>query len=417
MREPSKEPRMSLLSVADALAKILAAIPDSVDSENVPVARAAGRTLAADITASRTQPPFPASAMDGYAVRAADVAQVPATLKVVGISAAGHGYAQTIGPGEAVRIFTGAPIPEGADAVLIQENAQAQGDTVTAREPVAAGRFFRRAGLDFSEGEILLRAGETLDARRLALAAAAGHAVLPLRRRPRVAIIATGDELVRPGEIPAWDQIVASNGPALSALAAEAGAEAIDLGIVRDDLGALREAIGRARQAGADLVVTLGGASVGDHDLVRAALHEEGLELGFWRVALRPGKPLMFGRLGAMTVIGLPGNPVSSIVCGLLFVVPAIRALLGDPRAGLDRTEPAVLGRDMPENDQRQDYLRARIETAPDRLPVVHPENRQDSSMLSVLGSSEALLVRAPHAPAAKAGEPCRIIRLDRRIV
>ncbi|KQT53366.1 molybdenum cofactor biosynthesis protein MoaA [Methylobacterium sp. Leaf456] len=408
---------MSLLPVADALAKILAAIPGPVESESIPIAQAAGRTLAADITASRTQPPFPASAMDGYAVRAADVASVPATLRLVGTSAAGHGYSQTIGPGEAVRIFTGAPVPEGADAILIQENADADGHTVTAREPVAAGRFLRRAGLDFSEGATLLQAGETLDARRLALASAAGHAVLPLRRRPRVAVIATGDELVRPGETPAWDQIVASNGLALSALATEAGAEAIDLGIVADDLGSLRDAITRARAAKADLVVTLGGASVGDHDLVQAALREEGLELGFWRVALRPGKPLMFGRLGAMTVIGLPGNPVSSIVCGLLFVVPAIRALLGDPRAGEDRSEPALLGRDMPENDQRQDYLRARLDTAPDRLPVAHPETRQDSSMLSVLGSSEALLVRAPHAPAAKAGDPCRIIRLDRRIV
>ncbi len=316
-----------------------------------------------------------------------------------------------------MRIFTGAPVPEGADAILIQENAKADGDTVTAREPVAAGRFLRRAGLDFAEGETLLRAGETLDARRLALAAAAGHAVLPLRRRPRGAVIATGDALVRPGETPAWDQIVASNGLALAALATEAGAEAIDLGIVADDLGSLRDAIARARAAKADLVVTLGGASVGAHDLVQAALRQEGLELGFWRVALRPGKPLMFGRLGAMTVIGLPGNPVSSIVCGLLFVVPAIRALLGDPRAGEDRSEPAVLGRDMPENDQRQDYLRARLAIAPDRLPVAHPERRQDSSMLSVLGSSEALLVRAPHAPAAKAGDPCRIIRLDRRIL
>ncbi|SFL28452.1 gephyrin-like molybdotransferase Glp [Methylorubrum salsuginis] len=408
---------MSLLPVADALANILAAIPGPVEAESIPVARAAGRTLAADLAALRTQPPFPASAMDGYAVRAADVAQVPATLRLVGTSAAGHGYSERVGPGEAVRIFTGAPVPEGADAILIQENAETEGDTVTAREPVAAGRFLRRAGLDFAKGETLLRAGETLDARRLALAAAAGHAVLPMRRRPRVAVIATGDELVRPGETPAWDQIVASNGLALAALATEAGAEAIDLGIVADDLAALRDAIARARAAGADLVVTLGGASVGDHDLVQAALREEGLELGFWRVALRPGKPLMFGRLGPMTVIGLPGNPVSSIVCGLLFVVPAIRALLGDPRAGQDRTEPAVLGRDMPENDQRQDYLRARIETAPDRLPVAHPENRQDSSMLSVLGSSEALLVRAPHAPAAKAGDPCRIIRLDRRIV
>jgi molybdopterin molybdotransferase len=407
---------MSLLPVAEALAKILAAIPGPVAVEEIPIAQGAGRTLAADLTARRTQPPFPASAMDGYAVRAADVATVPARLRLIGTSAAGHGFSGTLAAGEAVRIFTGAPVPEGADAILIQENAEAEGETVTAREP-AAGRFLRRAGLDFREGETLVRAGETLDARRLALAASAGHAVLPVRRKPRVAVLATGDELVRPGEPAAWDQIVASNGLALGALSLEAGAEVIDLGIVTDDLGALREAVGRARAAEADLLVTLGGASVGDHDLVQAALGAEGLELGFWRVALRPGKPLMHGRLGPMAVIGLPGNPVSSIVCGLLFVVPAIRALLGDPRAGEDRSEPALLGRDMPENDTRQDYLRARLDTAPDRLPVVHPESRQDSSMLSVLGTSEALLIRSAHASPAKAGDPCRIIRLDRRIV
>ena len=406
-----------LLSVADALARILAAIPGPVEAETVAVQSAAGRTLAADLAATRTQPPFPASAMDGYAVRAADIATVPASLRLIGTSAAGHGFSGTLGPGEAVRIFTGAPVPAGADAILIQENAEADGETVTAREPVAAGRFLRRAGLDFREGDTLLRAGETLDARRLALAASAGHAALPVRRRPRLAVLATGDELVRPGERPEWDQIVASNGLALAALGQEAGAETIDLGIAADDIGALRDAVGRARTAGADLLVTLGGASVGDHDLVQAALGAEGMELGFWRVALRPGKPLMHGRLGPMLVIGLPGNPVSSIVCGLLFVVPALRALLGDARAGEDRSEPALLGRDMPENDARQDYLRARLELAPDRLPVVHPETRQDSSMLSVLGASEALLIRPPHAPPARAGDPCRIIRLDRRIV
>ena len=408
---------MSLLSVTEALEKILAAIPGPVAVEEIPIAQGAGRTLASDLAARRTQPPFPASAMDGYAVRAADVAAVPARLRRVGTSAAGHGFSGTLGPGEAVRIFTGAPVPEGADAILIQENAEADGDTITAREPVAAGRFLRRAGLDFREGETLVRAGETLDARRLALAASAGHVVLPVRRKPRVAVLATGDELVRPGEPAAWDQIVASNGLALGALSLEAGAEVVDLGIVTDDLGALREAVGRAQAAEADLLVTLGGASVGDHDLVQAALGAEGMELGFWRVALRPGKPLMHGRIGAMTVIGLPGNPVSSIVCGLLFVVPAIRALLGDPRAGEDRSEPALLGRDMPANDARQDYLRARLDTAPDRLPVAHPETRQDSSMLSVLGTSEALLIRPPHAGPAKAGDPCRIIRLDRRIL
>ncbi|MGW5957771.1 molybdopterin molybdotransferase MoeA [Methylorubrum thiocyanatum] len=408
---------MSLLPVAEALDRILAAIAGPVEAEEVPITRAAGRTLAADLRATRTQPPFPASAMDGYAVRAADVATVPARLRLIGTSAAGHGFVGPLGPGEAVRIFTGAPVPEGADAILIQENAGAEGETVTAREPVAAGRFLRRAGLDFRGGETLLRAGETLDARRLALAASAGRAVLPVRRKPRVAVLATGDELVRPGEPAAWDQIVASNGLALAALSLEAGAETIDLGIVSDDLAALRDAVGRARAAEADLLVTLGGASVGDHDLVQAALGAEGMELGFWRVALRPGKPLMHGRLGRMAVIGLPGNPVSSIVCGLLFVVPAIRALLGDPRAGEDRSEPARLGRDMPANDARQDYLRARLDTAPDRLPVVHPETRQDSSMLSVLGTSEALLIRPPHAGPAKAGDPCRIIRLDRRIL
>jgi len=405
------------IPVAEALARILAGLPGPVAPETVAIAEAAGRTLAEAVRATRTQPPFPASAMDGYAVRAADIATCPATLRIVGTSAAGHGFTGTLEAGEAVRIFTGAPVPEDADAILIQENAEAEDGRVVARESVAAGRFVRPSGLDFRAGDTLLHPGETLDARRTALAAAAGHARLTVRRRPRVAILATGDELVAPGEPARWDQIVASNTLAVAALAREAGAETLDLGIVGDTLEALEEALTRAVAARADILVTLGGASVGDHDLVQSALTRQGLELGFWRVALRPGKPLMHGRLGATTVIGLPGNPVSSIVCGLLFVVPAIRALLGDPRAGEDRSEPATLGQDMPANDGRQDYLRARLDTAPDRLPIVHPENRQDSSMLSVLGQAEALLIRAPHAPTAAAGAPCRILRLDRRIV
>ncbi|GJE28865.1 molybdopterin molybdotransferase MoeA [Methylobacterium organophilum] len=408
---------MSLLPVAEALARILAAVPGPVEAETVKLADAAGRTLAADVPALRTQPPFLTSAMDGYAVRAADAGQVPARLRLIGTSAAGHGFAGRLGPGEAVRIFTGAPVPEGADAILIQENATAAGEHVVADEPVAAGRFLRPAGLDFREGDTLLTAGDALSARKLALAAAGGHPTLSLRRRPRVAVLATGDELVRPGEPARWDQIVASNSLAVAALAREAGAEIIDLDIAGDSMEALDGAIGRAVAAQADLLVTLGGASVGDHDLVQAALRKAGMELGFWKVALRPGKPLMHGRLGRMLVVGLPGNPVSAIVCGLLFVVPAIRALLGDPRAGADRSEPALLGRDMPANDQRQDYLRARLDTAPDRLPVATAENRQDSSMLAVLGQSEALLIRPPHAPAAQTGEPCRIIRLDRRLL
>jgi molybdopterin molybdotransferase len=406
-----------LIPVAEALARVLASVSDPVEAETVPLAQAAGRTLAADVTASRTQPPFPASAMDGYAVRFADASVVGASLKLTGTSAAGHGFSGRIGPGEAVRIFTGAPVPEGADAILIQEDAQAEGETVRVVEPVEQNRFIRRAGLDFTAGETLLVAGMTLDARRLALAAAAGHPRLSVRRRPRVAILATGDELVEPGAEPAWDQIVASNSLALAALASDAGAEIIDLGIAADDHGALEDAFRRAREARADLLITLGGASVGDHDLVQAALAREGLELGFWRVALRPGKPLMHGRLGDMLVIGLPGNPVSSIVCGLLFVVPAIRALQGDAQAGADRSEPATLGRDLPANDGRADYMRASLAIEPGRLPVASPEQRQDSSMLAVLGRAEALLIRAPHEPAAKAGDPCRIIRLDRRLL
>ncbi|MGU3327526.1 gephyrin-like molybdotransferase Glp [Methylobacterium mesophilicum] len=406
-----------LIPVAEALGRVLASIPAPVEAETVPLARAAGRTLAADVAASRTQPPFPASAMDGYAVRFADASVVGASLRSIGTSAAGHGFPGRIGPGEAVRIFTGAPVPEGADAILIQEDAEAEGESVRVMEAVEQSRFIRRAGLDFTAGETLLVAGMTLDARRLALAAAAGHPELSVRRRPRVAILATGDELVEPGAVPAWDQIVASNSLALAALSAEAGAEIIDLGIAADDHGALEDAFRRAREAGADLLITLGGASVGDHDLVQAALAREGLELGFWRVALRPGKPLMHGRLGDMLVIGLPGNPVSSIVCGLLFVVPAIRALQGDPQAGADRSELATLARDLPANDGRADYMRATLALEPGRLPVADPEKRQDSSMLAVLGRAEALLIRAPHEKAAKAGDACRIIRLDRRLL
>lgn len=406
-----------LIPVAEALARVLASVSGPVEAETVTLAQAAGRMLAADIVATRTQPPFPASAMDGYAVQSADAAVAGASLRVIGASAAGHGFTKRIGPGEAVRIFTGAPVPEGADAILIQEDAEVEGTTVRVVEPVEPKRFIRRAGLDFTAGETLLTAGLTLDARRLALAAAAGHPRLSVRRRPRVAILATGDELVEPGATPAWDQIVASNSLALGALATEAGAEIIDLGIAADDHAALEGAFRRAREARADLLITLGGASVGDHDLVQAALAREGLELGFWRVALRPGKPLMHGRLGDMLVIGLPGNPVSSIVCGILFVVPAIRALQGDPQAGADRSEPATLGRDLDANDGRADYMRARLILEPGQLPVATPEQRQDSSMLAVLGQAEALLIRAPHEPASRAGDPCRIIRLDRRLL
>jgi len=400
--------------VADALRMILDSAASPADIESVPLRRAAGRTLARDLAALRTQPPRAVSAMDGYAVRAVDIAIAPATLDLVGESAAGRGFDGVVGPGQAARIFTGAPVPEGADTVLIQENATVEPGHLRALQSEPQGRNIRRAGQDFSAGEVLLSAGLRLGAADIALAAAMNHPALPVFRRPRVAVLATGDELVLPGEEPGPDRIVASNGFALMALAESAGAEPIDLGIAGDDFASLRAAFARARDGGADLLVTLGGASVGDHDLVQRTLVAEGMTLGFWRVAMRPGKPLLHGRLGAMQVLGLPGNPVSAIVCGLLFVSPLIRALSGDRHAGDDPSEAAVLAIPMAANDGRQDYVRARIIASAGGVPHVEPGSRQDSSLLKALSDADCLVIRPPHAAAADAGTPCRIIRLAR---
>lgn len=400
------------LSVSEALARVLASAPHPLAPENVPLARATGRTLAHDLAARRTQPPFPASAMDGYALQAADIASVPATLKLIGASAAGHGFAGKVGRGETVRIFTGAPVPEGADVVAIQEDTKVEGDLVTVLQSDPVGRNIRRAGLDFAAGEALLQRGRRLGACELALAGAMNYGSLDVARKPRVALLATGDELVQPGENPGPDQIVASNTFAVRAYAEAAGADVVDLGIAADTFAALENRIRAARDARADILVTLGGASVGDHDLVQTALTREGMELGFWKIALRPGKPLMHGRLGDMRILGLPGNPVSAIVCGVLFLVPLIRALSGDPEAGRDPSEPAILGCDLKANDSRQDYMRANLARSADGLPVATPHARQDSSMLRVLAQSECLVIRAPHAPAAKAGDACRMVRL-----
>lgn len=416
---------MSLLPVAEARARILAAVTAPVEAETVPLAACAGRTLAQDVIATRMQPPFAASAMDGWAVRAQDVASAPVTLSVIGESAAGRRYEGRIGPGEAVRIFTGAPVPEGADAIVIQENAQvqengqlqenaqAQGAFVEIREGAPPGRFVRPEGLDFQEGDVLIAAGRRLDARTLALCAAMNHARLPVRRRPRVALIATGDELVLPGEAPGPDQIVASNLYAIAAMVEAAGGEAIPLGIARDTPEAIRESLARARAADYDILVTLGGASVGQHDLVQETLAEEGLALGFWRIAMRPGKPLMCGTLGGRLFLGLPGNPVSSMVCALLFLQPAIRALLGDPAAGVLATQAAVLAAPLRANDAREDYLRARLTPRAGGLALVEAAPVQDSSMLGVLARADALIVRAPHAPALEAGAVVEVLPLD----
>jgi molybdopterin molybdotransferase len=400
------------LSVAEARALILASATAPRDIERVALDLALGRTLADGLKAKRTQPPLAVSAMDGYAVRAADLTILPITLKLIGESAAGHGFDGSVQTGEAVRIFTGAPVPEGADAILIQENAKAAGTEVEPQQSVAAGRYVRPAGLDFKEGELLLAAGTRLGPSEIALAASMNHAHVPVARRPRVAILATGDELVKPGEPIGPNQIVASNGYAVGALIAMAGGETIDLGIAGDDFAALETGIKAARDAKADILVTLGGASVGDHDLVKTALANEGMELGFWRVAMRPGRPLIHGKLGAMSILGLPGNPASSIVCGLLFLVPLIRAMNGDPRADSDALEPAVLGAPLRANDARQDYLRAMLTPGDGSLPVALPFEAQDSSLLRVLAQAQCLIVREPEAPAAQAGDPCQVLRL-----
>ena len=404
-----------LLPVAEALARVLKSAGSGTGSEMVPLADCAGRTLATPVAARRTQPPFAASAMDGYAARAEDIAAAPATLRLIGESAAGRRFGGIVTSGACVRIFTGAPVPDGADVVVIQEDTMRDGDAVTVNEPIAQGRHIRRAGIDFHEGETLLVAGTRLGAAQIALAAAMNHAKLPVRRRPRIGLLATGDELVPPGGAPGPDEIISSNTLAVAELARQAGAVVFDLGIAADTLPSLEAAFARAGELDLDLLVTLGGASVGDHDLVQAALRNEGLTLDFWRIAMRPGKPMMFGRFergprAGLTILGLPGNPVASYACGLLFMMPLLRALVGDPEAGADRSIPAILGVDIEANDKRQDFLRSLATLDGPGLPVVSPFPVQDSSMLSVLARSNALLIRPPFAPAAKAGEPCRIV-------
>jgi len=406
---------MSLLPVAEAIARIVDGVTP-LPSETVPVAEAAGRVLAADLAARRSQPPFPASAMDGYALRAADAA-LGATLRVVGAAPAGKSFAGKVAPGQAVRIFTGAPVPEGADTILIQEDADALPDgAIRVREAAVSGRHVRRAGLDFAEGDTLLPAGMRLGFRDVSLAAAMGYADVPVRRRPRVAFIATGDELVPPGALPGPDQIVASNAIGLAALVAALGADGRDAGIVGDDVGAIAAAVRAVVAASADVVVTVGGASVGEHDLSRMALGDAGMQLDFWKVAIRPGKPLMFGSIpgrdGAppVRVLGLPGNPVSALVGGLVFLSPLISALLGTPHR--DLTEPAVLAVDVSANDTRADYVRAKFSPSAGGLPAIAPLSLQDSSMLSTLAAADCLLIRPPHAPPGRAGDPCRILRL-----
>jgi molybdopterin molybdotransferase len=398
------------MAVADALAAVLDGV-EPLSEELVALDAAYHRVLARDLEALRTQPPQAMSAMDGYAVRAADASKIKARLKVIGEVAAGRPFDRSLGPAETARIFTGGVLPDGADAVVIQEDTRVDGDAITITEAAIPGRHVRPAGVDFRKGDVLLRAGTRLTDRDLSLAASMNYPELAVRRRPKVALLATGDELVMPGSTPGPGQIVYSNGYALRALARAEGADTVDLGVAADTIEATTAGIRRAHDSGADILVTTGGASVGDHDLVKQSLEAVGATLAFWKIAMRPGKPMMYGRLGAMRVMGVPGNPVSSYVCSLLFVVPLIRALSGR-KAIHHARERAWLGRDLGANDVREDYLRARIEERADGMLIATPVDHQDSSLLGNLSVARALVIRAPFAPAAKAGSPCEILRL-----
>ncbi len=394
-------PESPLLPIIEAQARLFALAP-RVAAETVPLREAAGRWAAAPVHARRTQPAADLSAMDGYAIRFADL---PGPFRLIGESAAGHPFGGAVGAGETVRISTGAALPRGADTVLVQEEARREGEAVhlDGDGPAHRGRNVRPRGLDFAEGDLLFDAGARITPARLALAATAGLAALPVNRRIRVATLATGDELVPPGAPTSGLDLPESNTLMLSSLLADLPIEPVELGIVADRLDVLRDTFANIR---ADLIVTTGGASVGDHDLIRPALGAAGGTIDYWRIALRPGKPMLAGRLGDALVLGLPGNPVSSFVTALLFVRPLIAALGGgaDP---LPKTVTAFLGEDLPANGPRTDYLRAEL-----RRGRAYASTIQDSSMLGTLARAGCLIIREPHAPPARAGETVEILPL-----
>ena len=399
---------MSLRPVEDALADLLEGVGALTGTESVPLRLAAGRVLARDVIALRTQPDFDASAMDGYALRAEDAAD-GRLLTLIGEAQAGRAFEGTVGSGQAVRIFTGAPVPAGADTVLIQENAERVEGDVRATVVPSKGANIRPLGNDFSAGETLVSAGSRLTAGMVALAASGGHPALDVLRRPRVAILATGDELVEPGQPVGPSQIVASNGYGVAALVEANGGDVLDLGIAPDDLDAIGARLDEAVAAGVDIFVSIGGASVGDHDLAAKAFASRGVSLDFWKVAMRPGKPIMAGRLGPAMIVGLPGNPASSMVAATVFLRPLVRRLAGLPDAGFRKGR---LGRNVPANDDRAEFVRSRIEGAEGEVVIV-PLSRQDSSLLSIYARAEALLLRPANAAAARTGDDCLYLPLD----
>lgn len=398
-----------MLSVEEALARVRAGFAP-LPAETVSVANALGRVLASDAISRVTQPPHDVSAMDGYAVRAEDVAKVPATLDIVAHVPAGGSYDGEIQPGETARIFTGAPLPKGSDTIVIQEDTEASGDKVKINYSAAKGHYVRPAGLDFRTGDVGLEAGHRLTARDIGFAASMNLPWLNVRRRPRVAILATGDEVVMPGDPKGPNQIISSNGLSLAAFVTACGGEPINLGIApdqRDTLAAMAEGA-----KGADLLITSGGASVGDHDLVRTGLVDSGLEVDFWKIAMRPGKPLIFGKISGTPMLGLPGNPVSSLVCAVLFVRTALDVLLGI-RGDALALESATLGEDLPPNDHRQDYLRAKLGLDSQGRRVATAFGRQDSSMLATLARADCLIVRKPNDTALTKGTAVDILPLS----
>jgi len=397
-----------MLSVDEAFEKVLSGFAP-IGCESVALSDGLGRVLAEDVTARLTQPPKDVSAMDGYAVRGSDVVDVPVTLAQIGESQAGCGFDGTVSAGETVRIFTGAPLPAGADTIIIQEVTEADGDQVLIKETAPTGDFVRPAGLDFRTGEVLLTTGKVLSARDIGLCAAMNVPWLTVRRKPRVAILATGDEVVMPGDPLGPDQIVSSNSLALAAYVDVMGGLPVNLGIVRDTMDSLRETLAGAK--GADLLVTIGGASVGDYDLVQKVMGEEGLDLNFYKVAMRPGKPLIFGHLGDIPILGLPGNPVSVGVTSALFLQAAMDVMLGIERAA-GTLETAKLGRDLPKNGPRQDYMRARLVTGDDGELTALPFDGQDSSMMARFAEADCLVIRTPHAEPATQGERVEILRM-----
>lgn len=393
-----------MIPVDEARARILAALRPT-ETEVVHLAEAWGRVTAAPLRARLTQPPTDVSAMDGYALRAADGIE-GARLRVVGAAPAGHPWPGVLQPGEALRLFTGSVVPEGADAILLQEDATEADGFVTVGERVTSGRHVRRAGQDFAAGNVLVEAGRRLTARDVGLAASGNIPWVAARRRPRVAILATGDEIALPGEPIPPGGIVSSNAHALAALVRARGGDPLVLPIVPDNADAIAEAAGIP----ADLLITTGGVSVGAHDLVQEGLGRRGLTVDFWKIAMRPGKPLMFGRVGETPTLGLPGNPVSALVCAVLFLLPALARLCGLADTTLP-VEPARLGAPLPANDRRQDHLRARLAPGEDGTPVATAFERQDSAMLRLFAVADALILRPPHAPAAETGAPVNIIR------